>query len=93
MKTFIVGAALAVAFGAGVAGTVPASAQTIDIGPGGPSIDLRSRGQRERDFRREEFRRDEYRRARDYDDRRGSLYRGDRYDDDRPRRARRDYGY
>lgn len=91
MKTLIVGAALAVAFGAGVAGTVPASAQRIDIGPGGPSIDLRSRGQRERDIRREEFRRDAYRRTRD-DDRR-DLYRGGSYDDDRPRRARRDTGY
>jgi hypothetical protein len=91
MKTLIAGAALAVAFGATVAGTVPASAQRIDIGPGGPSIDLRSRGQRERDFRREEFRRDEYRRTRDYD--RPGLYRGESYDGDRPRRSRRDYGY
>ena len=91
MKTLIVGAALAVALGASVAGTVPASAQRIDIGPGGPSIDLRSRGQRERDFRREELRRATYRRSRDDDGR--SLYRGGRYDDDRPRRARRDYGY
>jgi len=91
MKTLIVGAALAVAFGATVAGTVPAAAQRIDIGPGGPSLDLRSRAQRERDFRREEFRRDEYRRTRDYD-RRG-LYRGESFGDDRPRRGRRDYGY
>ncbi len=91
MKTFILGAALAGTLGASLAGTTPASAQRIDIGPDGPSIDLRSRGQRERDFRREEFRRDEYRRTRDYD-RRG-LYRGESYDDDRPRRYRRDYGY
>ena len=37
------------------------AAQTIDIGPGGPSIDLRSRRQRERDEDREEARREDRR--------------------------------
>lgn len=56
----------------------PASAQSITIGPNGPGIDLRSRGQRERDYDREMRRRDRddyYReqrfRERDRDDRRG----------------------
>ncbi|MCJ2014906.1 hypothetical protein [Methylobacterium sp. J-076] len=73
MKTLLAGA-IVVAL---IAGAVPASAQRIDIGPGGPSIDLRSRGERERDFRREEYRRDReverraYHRERFMDDRRG----------------------
>lgn len=70
MKTFLIGAVIA----ASLTSAVPASAQRIDIGPDGPSVDLRSRGQRERDVRREDFRRD-----RDYD--RDSLYRSQRYDD------------
>ncbi|MFD0937348.1 hypothetical protein ACFQ12_19495 [Methylobacterium trifolii] len=81
MKTFLASAVIA----ASVASVVPAAAQRIDIGPGGPSLDLRSRGQRERDYRREEYRRD-----RAYDDRR--LYRQERFDDDR-RMGRRGYGY
>lgn len=82
MKALFAGIVLA----ATVAGAVPASAQRIDIGPGGPSVDLRSRGERERDYRREEYRRG------DRDDRR--LYREQRYDDERGgRRERRGYGY
>lgn len=82
MKTLLVGTVIALS----LAGLAPASAQRIDIGPGGPSVDLRSRGERERDYRREEYRRD-----RD-DDRR--LYRSQRYDDDRRgRNDRRGYGY
>lgn len=38
-------------------GATAASAQQVIV-PGGPSIDFRSEGQRERDFRREERRRD-----------------------------------
>ena len=84
MKTVLLaGAVLAATLAAPVATAVPAAAQRIDLGPGGPSVDLRSRAQRERDR--------DYRRARDYD--RGDYYRRERYDDDRPRRMRRDYGY
>ncbi|MCJ2122948.1 hypothetical protein [Methylobacterium sp. J-077] len=82
MKTLLAGAILA----ASLATVVPASAQRIDIGPDGPSVDLRSRGQRERDFRREDYRRD---RDRAYDDR---MYRRERFEDDRPA-VRRGYGY
>ncbi len=85
MKSILFGAVIA----ASIASVVPAAAQRIDIGPGGPSIDLRSRAQRERDFRREEYRRDEYRRARD--DR--GYFRNERYEDRGGRRLRRDYGY
>ncbi|WP_375454230.1 hypothetical protein [uncultured Methylobacterium sp.] len=77
MKTFLIGAMLA----ASVASIAPAAAQRIDIGPGGPSVDLRSRGERERDFRRREYRRD-----RDGD--RRALYRTERYDDRRGMRRR-----
>ena len=48
MKTLLAGAVLA----ASLASVVPAAAQRIEIGPDGPSVDLRSRAQRERDFRR-----------------------------------------
>ncbi|MBD8905380.1 hypothetical protein [Methylorubrum zatmanii] len=42
-----------------MAAAAPASAQSITIGPDGrPGIDLRSRGQRERDYDREMRRRD-----------------------------------
>ena len=81
MKTLLAVAVLA----ASLASVVPAAAQRIEIGPDGPSVDLRSRGQRERDFRREEYRRD-----RGYEEDR--LYRRQRFDDDRPV-MRRGYGY
>lgn len=71
MKTLLAGAILA----ASLASVVPAAAQRIDVGPGGPSVDLRSRGQRDRDFRRDDYRRDRY-----DDDR---MYRRQRFDDDR----------
>ena len=48
-------------------GATAASAQTIDLGRGGPSIDLRGDRQRERDYRREEGRRDGYDRRGGYD--------------------------
>ena len=80
MKTLLAGAILA----ASLASVVPAAAQRIDVGPGGPSVDLRSRAQRDRDFRRDDYRRDRY-----DDDR---LYRRQRFDDDRPVN-RRGYGY
>ena len=38
--------------------TTAVSAQVIDLGRGGPSVDLRSDRQRERDYRRDEARRD-----------------------------------
>ena len=80
MKTLLAGAILA----ASLASVVPAAAQRIDVGPGGPSVDLRSRAQRDRDFRRDDYRRDRY-----DDDR---LYRRQRFDDDRPVN-RRGYDY
>ena len=83
MKTLLAGAILA----ASLATVVPASAQRIDIGPDGPSVDLRSRGQRDRDIRREEYRRDRDRA--DDDDR---MYRRQRFEDDRPA-VRRGNGY
>ncbi|MGU3540867.1 hypothetical protein [Methylobacterium sp. A54F] len=82
MKTFLAGAAI---LAATFTTTVPASAQRIDLGYGGPSIDLRSRGQRERDYNREVSRRDRY------EDR--GYYRRERYDDDRGRYNRRGYDY
>lgn len=85
MKTLLAGAIVV----ASIASTAPVMAQSIDIGPGGPSIDLRSRAQRERDFQREEYRRDR-------EAERRAAYRRERYMDDRrdDRRAyRRGYDY
>lgn len=67
--------ATALAFAAAtILSATAVQAQTVDIGPGGPSIDLRSNRQRERDYDREDARRD-----RDYDRRSSrSDYRGDR---------------
>lgn len=42
----------------GLLATDPASGQRLEIGPDGPSVDMRSRGQRERDIERREMRRD-----------------------------------
>lgn len=51
--------ATALAFAAAaMLGSGVASAQTIDLGRGGPSIDRRSDRQRERDFERRQMRRD-----------------------------------
>ncbi len=58
--------------------TAPSFAQSIDIGPGGPSIDLRSRRERQRDFDREEARREDRREMR------REMRRRDFDDDDRP---------
>lgn len=80
MKTLLAGAIVA----ASLVSVAPVSAQSIDIGPGGPRIDLRSRGQRERDYRREEYRRDREDEERNY--------RRQRYESDRPVR-RRGYDY
>jgi hypothetical protein len=49
-------------------GATAVCAQSIDLGPGGPSIDLRNERQRERDYRREQERR-EMRRAERYEGR------------------------
>lgn len=70
MKHILAGSLLAI----GLFSVAPASAQSIQIGPDGPGIDLRSRRERERDADREEvrreMRREERRRDReDYDDR------------------------
>ncbi len=68
-----------------------AFAQTIELGPRGPSIDLRSRGERERDFRREQYRRDREAERRYY---RRERYRDEGYGDRYERREyRRGYGY
>ncbi len=48
----------------GMFASAPSVAQTIEIGPGGPNVDLRSRGQRERDMNREDARRDDRREMR-----------------------------
>jgi hypothetical protein len=59
--------------------SIPSAAQSIDIGPGGPRIDLRDRRERERDEVREDRRRDRgIERHREYREER----RRDRRDDD-----------
>ena len=78
-KTFLTGAVLA----ASLLTAAPASAQRIDIGPCGPSVDLRNRAQRERDYDRMDARRDRERR----------MYREQRYEDRGERSSRRGYGY
>jgi hypothetical protein len=85
MRTLLAGAIVA----ASLVSIAPASAQSFEIGPGGPRVDLRSRAQRDRDYDRRTMRRDEYRRSRDADD---GYYRRQRYDDDRPVN-RRGYAY
>ncbi|HEX8417690.1 MAG TPA: hypothetical protein VF641_08800 [Methylobacterium sp.] len=77
MKTLLAGAVLA----ASLMTVAPASAQRIDIGPGGPSVDLRNRAQRERDYDRMDSRRDRDRR----------MYREQRYQDRGERSSRRGY--
>ena len=63
-----------VAAGLFIAPTLPASAQSLDIGPGGVRVDPRSPRERERDAIRREERREEFReerreeRRRDLDD-------------------------
>ena len=84
MTTLLAGTVVA----ATMVAAAPASAQSITIGPDGPGIDLRSRGQRERDYRREM-------RMRDRDD----YYREQRFRDrdrdrfDRGGYSRRGYDY
>lgn len=77
MKYLLAGSLIAV----GLYTAPPVRAQSIDLGPGGPNIDLRSRRQRERDLDREEARRDMRR-----DERRRREIEEDDDDDDRPRR-------
>lgn len=48
--------------------SIPARAQTVEVGPGGVGVDLRSPRQRERDYVREEERRDRRRAMRDQDE-------------------------
>ncbi|WP_449410236.1 hypothetical protein [Methylobacterium komagatae] len=87
MRIVLAGALVA----ASVLTAVPAFAQTIELGPRGPSIDLRSRGERERDFRREQYRRDREAERRYY---RRERYRDEGYGDRYERREyRRGYGY
>lgn len=54
---------------AAILGTTGVSAQVVDLGGrGGPTIDLRSNRQRERDYQRDDYRRDaEYNRRGGYD--------------------------
>lgn len=63
--------ALAIA-AAAMLGTSGVSAQVIDLGRGGPQIDLRSERQRDRDYQREQ-----YGRERGYDGRAGQHDRRD----------------
>jgi hypothetical protein len=57
--------------------SLPASAQSIDVGPGGVRVDPRSPRERDRDEIRREERREEFR-----DGRRGPIGRGERLRDD-----------
>ncbi len=87
MRIVLAGALVA----ASVLTAVRRFAQTIELGPRGPSIDLRSRGERERDFRREQYRRDRDAERRYY---RRERYRDEGYGDRYERREyRRGYGY
>ena len=78
----IIGGGL-IAAGLLVAPTVPAVAQSIDIGPGGVRVDPRSPRERDRDEIRREERREELR-----EERRDAIRREEHrrdFDDDRPR--------
>ena len=77
MKAAIAGSLFAL----GLISITPSFAQSIQIGPDGPGIDLRSRAQRERDMDREEARREERREMRRRERRR-------EYDEDEPRPRR-----
>ena len=69
--------------------SVPASAQSIDIGPGGVRVDPRSPRERDRDEMRREDRREEFR-----EERRDAIRREERrrdLDDDLPPRPRDRY--
>lgn len=69
-----------VAAGLLIAPTLPASAQSLDIGPGGVRVDPRSPRERDRDAIRREERREEFR-----EERRDAIRRDDRRDlDDGP---------
>ena len=59
---------LAIAAAAAIGAAIPASAQTVEVGPGGVGVDLRSPRQRERDWERREIRREERRANRYYDE-------------------------
>jgi hypothetical protein len=59
---------LAIAAAACIGAAIPATAQSIDVGPGGVGVDLRSPRQRERDWDREEARRDRARERRRWDE-------------------------
>ncbi|MER2266487.1 hypothetical protein [Methylobacterium oxalidis] len=61
MKAILASSLLAL----GLLAAAPASAQRLEIGPDGPGVDLRSRGQRERDLDREDTRREMRRDRRD----------------------------
>jgi hypothetical protein len=54
MKAILASSLLAL----GLLAAAPASAQRLEIGPDGPSVDMRSRDGRDRDFERREMRRD-----------------------------------
>ena len=58
----------ALAAAACIGAAVPASAQSIEVGPGGVGVDIRGPRARDRDYDREEIRRTERRRGRDWDE-------------------------
>jgi hypothetical protein len=79
MRSMALALSAAALLGASFVSTAPASAQTLEVGPGGQvGVDLRSPRQRERDqLRREDMRdRDVVRRSRDDDYRTGSVRSG-----------------
>jgi len=81
MKHILVGGLIAA--GLFVAPSLPASAQSVDIGPGGVRVDPRSPRERDRDEIRREERREEFR-----EERRDAIRREERrrdLDDDLPR--------
>lgn len=51
-------AIIAIAAAACLTTALPASAQTVEVGPGGVGVDLRSPRQRERDWERDQYRQD-----------------------------------
>lgn len=84
MKHVYAGALIAAALS--IAPTLPASAQSLDIGPGGVRVDPRSPREREREEIRREERREEFR-----DERRDAIRRDERrreFEDDGPPRGR-----
>ena len=68
MRTAALLVTAATILGASFASVPSSIAQTIEVGPGGVGVDIRSPRQRERDWERAEARRDRWRAERRYDD-------------------------